>query len=129
MSARGEREGGGHKVQGSRHKAQAKPICFARRRRITIVDGGKNKKTPPWARFVCNFCIGFSYFGEVVGGLAEYRTGEAVTYSGALDGRVTSSKYIVAVLNCLVIAVLCFANQQLGEGGVDDGSSGRVELR
>ena len=57
---------------------------------------------------MCNFCIGFSYFGEVVGGLVEYRTGQAVNYSGALDGRITSSKYAVAVINCVVIGVLCF---------------------
>ena len=69
---------------------------------ITIIDGGKNKSTPPWAMWYARISYGLQYIIEVLGGWFEYRVGPAGLNEGALNGNVNSVKYVHHMYICIV---------------------------
>jgi len=79
---------------------------------ITIVDGGKSKTTPRWARAVYQSAKYSTYIVEISCGILEYRTGESAVYSAAIDGRVAAIKYLVSVFWYFVGGTLCFVYGQ-----------------
>jgi len=60
---------------------------------ITIIDGGKNKRTPPWAKWLGRFQYVGQYIAEVIGGNLEYVTGDGVNYAGGMNTYITYYKY------------------------------------
>ena len=91
---------------------------------ITIIDGGKKKRAPRWARVLYNLGVWSSYASELGLGLLEYRM-PALNDSGALDGAITGVKYLVSVLWCVVYCILCFlygmriSNMLKGKGEIN----------
>ena len=54
---------------------------------VTIVDGGKSKKTPKWAKICFEVAKYSIYISEIFLGLAEMNTPAVADYAGAQDGR------------------------------------------
>jgi len=73
---------------------------------ITVIDGGKTKSTPKWAKWFSRFSYYGIYFSELAGGWFEYRVGDARKYYGALNGSVNGSKYIVMMFVCFTWGIL-----------------------
>ena len=61
---------------------------------ITIIDGGKSKKTPKWAAWFCGIGICSTYIIEVSCGLLEYRLNGAQNNYAAIDGKTNSVKML-----------------------------------
>ncbi|GMI62711.1 hypothetical protein ScalyP_jg11159 [Parmales sp. scaly parma] len=75
---------------------------------VTIVDGGKSKKTPKWAKICFEVAKYSIYISEIFLGLAEMNTPAVADYAGAQDGRPSVIKYLFAAFWCLVYFVICF---------------------
>lgn len=75
---------------------------------ITIIDGGKKKATPRWAKIYARVSYGGHYFIEVFGGYFEYRIGDAAVNEGALEGNVNSVKYVHHMYICFVWGILAW---------------------
>jgi len=76
---------------------------------ITIIDGGKNKRTPPWALWFGRFQYVGQYIAEVIGGNLEYIVGPGSNYSGGMSTEVTYYKYWFNTQHWVCYLYLCLA--------------------
>jgi len=67
---------------------------------ITLIDGGKNKRTPRWAKWLGIIETVVVYCNEIGSAQLEFLTGDATNYNYAMNNMVTFFKY-------------CFAFQQV----------------
>jgi len=74
---------------------------------VTIVDGGKQRRTPAWAKWLGRIEMGLIYFSEIVLAQVEFNTGDAVNYSFAINNRVTIVKYFLALQQYVIYFVIC----------------------
>jgi len=76
---------------------------------VTIIDGGKKKKTPRWALFLKWTSVITVFFAELCGTYLERRIGNAARYTPwAMDGNTTLIRYIVFMVFYSIYGVVCF---------------------
>ena len=73
---------------------------------ITIVDGGKSKRCPKWAWWLCKIGIVETYLVEISLGLLEYRRNGAQHNAGAIDGETSALKYTNGFIWAVVLGIL-----------------------
>jgi len=78
---------------------------------VTVIDGGKNRKTPFWARMLKNWSIAASFTFEIGCSLLERTTGRAATFGSntiAANGDIMSFKYLINAIVMTVYGIICF---------------------
>ena len=90
---------------------------------VTVVDGGKSRKTPPWASKLKKICIPLVWVSEISLGFIELNIGEAGNRIDAYDGSVNAFKcfFNICVFGlytsiCLVYIVKINKQLKLGSG-------------